>query len=54
MNTLADVSLNADEIHMLCNAISTELATNNQLTEDYKLELDVLYNRLQNIEEILS
>jgi len=52
--TLVDVSLNADEIDMLCNAIRTEFEANKQLTEDYKLQLDVLYNRLQDIFEIIS
>lgn len=54
MNTLNDVPLSADEVHMICNAISTELITNKELTEEYRLELDVLYDRLQAIEEILS
>lgn len=54
MNTLNDVPLSDYEVHMICNAISTELTKNNDLTDGYRLELDVLYDRLQAIRDILS
>jgi hypothetical protein len=52
-NIKTKVFLSSDELHMICNAIGTELRTNNQLTDDYLTELNVLIDRLQAIEELL-
>ena len=43
------VSLTADEIELLLNAISYEKAENSGLTDDYKQELLLLFRKLSDL-----
>lgn len=47
------VSLTADEIELLLNAISYEKAENSGLTDDYRQELLMLFRKLSDLIQVV-
>jgi len=46
------INLSEDDIWMITNAISTDLHSNLELTEDYKKDLKILLEKLELFEKI--
>lgn len=51
---MIDVPLTVQEITLICKTINNELNNNSNLTEDCKLQLDILCDRLKAIEEVIE